>query len=123
MDIYSGLGKGAALLALILGGSLIWIAAGQGMMVYQDMRSGPVPGEKGVCTRLYPQNYGVRGSAPKIQIEYADGRWERIQLRPVKRKVWREGKGAELIRLCDSEEPFVLWRWPRTGELADVRSP
>ena len=115
--------------ALVLLFVAVWaLAAGiqSSVNIVRDLSSEPERSDGVVCTHFNPEiitrGKGGRFIGAFMDVRYADGVTERIQFYPAPRGAWGTGKGAEAERLCWSGAPFTLWRWPRTGVIADITS-
>ena len=122
----SQLGGFVALVLLLVA---VWaLAAGiqSSVNIVRDLSSEPERSDGVVCTHFNPEiitrGKGGRFIGAFMDVRYADGVTERIQFYPAPRGAWGTGKGAEAERLCWSGAPFTLWRWPRTGVIADITS-
>ena len=114
-----------ALVLLLLG---VWaLVAGiqRSVNIVGDLLSGPERIDRVVCTHFAQEiNISGRGRSrgASMEVQYTDGVSERIQFTTAPRGTWGKGKGAEIEQLCWSGVPFTLWRWPRTGVIADIAS-
>ena len=118
---------GFVALVLLFAGVWALLAGVQGSVnIMGDLSSEPERRDGVVCTHFNPEirarGKGGRAIGAFMDVRYADGVRERIQFYPASRGAWGTGKGAEAERLCWSGEPFTLWRWPRTGVVADIAS-
>ena len=118
---------GFVALVLLFAGVWALLAGVQGSVnIMGDLSSEPERRDGVVCTHFNPEirarGKGGRAIGAFMDVRYADGVRERIQFYPAPRGAWGTGKGAEAERLCWSGEPFTLWRWPRTGVVADIAS-
>ena len=122
----SQLGGFVALVLLLAG---VWaLVAGiqRSVNIVGDLRSELERRDGVVCTHFNPEirarGKGGHSIGAFMDVRYADGVSERIQFYPAPRGAWGKGKGAEAERLCWFGTPFTLWRWPRTGVIADIAS-
>ena len=113
--------------ALMLAGVWALVAGIQrSVNIVGDLRSELERRDGVVCTHFNPEirarGKGGHSIGAFMDVRYADGVSERIQFYPAPRGAWGKGKGAEAERLCWFGTPFTLWRWPRTGVVADIAS-
>ena len=115
--------------ALVLLFAGVWaLLAGvqRSVNIMDDLSSEPERRDGVVCTHFNPEirtrGRGGRAIGAFMDVRYADGVSESIEFYPAPRGAWGTGKGAEAERLCWSGAPFTLWRWPRTGVVADIAS-
>ena len=115
--------------ALVLLFAGVWaLLAGvqRSVNIMDDLSSEPERRDGVVCTHFNPEirtrGRGGRAIGAFMDVRYADGVSESIEFSPAPRGAWGTGKGAEAERLCWSGAPFTLWRWPRTGVVADIAS-
>lgn len=118
---------GFVALVLLLAGVWALVAGIQrSVNIVGDLRSELERRDGVVCTHFNPEirarGKGGHSIGAFIDVRYADGVSERIQFYPAPRGAWGKGKGAEAERLCWFGTPFTLWRWPRTGVIADIAS-
>ena len=118
---------GFVALVLLLAGVWALVAGIQrSVNIVGDLRSELERRDGVVCTHFNPEirasGKGGNSSGAFMDVRYADGVSERIQFYPAPRGAWGKGKGAEAERLCWFGTPFTLWRWPRTGVIADIAS-
>ena len=120
-----GLGGIAALVALFLGIRASAVAIQRDGNILEDLHSGPENLSGVVCTHFTQEvNTPGRGgdSGASMVVRYANGMSEEIVFNTAPKGTWSEGKGAEVEQLCRSGALFTLWRWPRTGVIADITS-
>jgi len=118
---------GFVALVLLLAGVWALVAGIQrSVNIVGDLRSELERRDGVVCTHFNPEirarGKGGHSIGAFMDVRYADGVSERIQFYPAPRGAWGKGKGAEAERLCWFGTPFTLWRWPRTGVIADIAS-
>ena len=118
---------GFVALVLLLAGVWALVAGIQrSVNIVGDLRSELERRDGVVCTHFNPEirarGKGGYSIGAFMDVRYADGVSERIQFYPAPRGAWGKGKGAEAERLCWFGTPFTLWRWPRTGVIADIAS-
>ena len=118
---------GFVALVLLLAGVWALVAGIQrSVNIVGDLRSELERRDGVVCTHFNPEirarGKGGHSIGAFMDVRYADGVSERIQFYPDPRGAWGKGKGAEAERLCWFGTPFTLWRWPRTGVIADIAS-
>ena len=118
---------GFVALVLLLAGVWALVAGIQrSVNIVGDLRSELERRDGVVCTHFNPEirarGKGGHSIGAFMDVRYADGVSERIQFYPAPRGAWGKGKGAEAERLCGFGTPFTLWRWPRTGVIADIAS-
>ena len=118
---------GFVALVLLLAGVWALVAGIQrSVNIVGDLRSELERRDGVVCTHFNPEirarGKGGHSIGAFMDVRYADGVSERIQFYPAPRGAWGKGKGAEAERLCWFGTPFTLWRWPRTGVIADIVS-
>jgi len=91
-----------------------------GALVQLDLQAGP-QGETGVgCTEFKEWPSYKNGDAKTTFIlRHANGRDETFEFTS-RLGVWDDGPRGSIKRLCSSQESFTLWRWARTGVIADV---
>ena len=122
----SQLGGFVALVLLLVGVWALLAGIQSSVNIVRDLSSEPERRDGVVCTHFNPEiinrGKGGRFIGAFMDVRYADGVSERIQFYPAPRGAWGTGKGAEAERLCWSGAPFTLWRWPRTGVVADIAS-
>ena len=122
----SQLGGFAALVLLVVGVWALLTGVQGSVNIVGDLGSEPERHDGVVCTHFNPEiitrGKGGRFIGAFMDVRYVDGVRERIQFYPAPRGAWGAGKGAEAERLCWSGAPFTLWRWPRTGVVADIAS-
>ena len=122
----SQLGGFVALVLLLVGVWALLAGVQRSVNVMGDLSSEPERRDGVVCTHFNPEiitrGKGGRAIGVFMDVRYADGVSESIEFSPAPRGAWGTGKGAEAERLCRSGAPFTLWRWPRTGVVADVAS-
>ena len=122
----SQLGGFVALVLLLVGVWALLAGIQSSVNIVRDLSSEPERRDGVVCTHLNPEiitrGKGGRFIGAFMDVRYADGVRDRIQFYPAPRGAWGTGKGAEAERLCWSGAPFTLWRWPRTGVVADIAS-
>ena len=122
----SQLGGFVALVLLLVAVWALAVGVQGSVNIVRDLSSEPERRDGVVCTHFNPEirarGKGGRAIGAFMDVRYADGVRERIQFYPASRGAWGTGKGAEAERLCWSGEPFTLWRWPRTGVVADIAS-
>ena len=118
---------GFVALVLLLAGVWALVAGIQrSVNIVGDLRSELERRDGVVCTHFNPEirarGKGGHSIGAFMDVRYADGVSERIQFYPAPRGAWGKGKGAQAERLCWFGTPFTLWRWPRTGVIADIAS-
>ena len=118
---------GFVALVLLLAGVWALVAGIQrSVNIVGDLRSELERRDGVVCTHFNPEirarGKGGHSIGAFMDVRYADGVSERIQFYPAPRGAWGKGQGAEAERLCWFGTPFTLWRWPRTGVIADIAS-
>ena len=118
---------GFVALVLLLAGVWALVAGIQrSVNIVGDLRSELERRDGVVCTHFNPEirarGKGGHSIGAFMDVRYADGVSERIQFTTAPRGAWGKGKGAEAERLCWFGTPFTLWRWPRTGVIADIAS-
>ena len=118
---------GFVALVLLLAGVWALVAGIQrSVNIVGDLRSELERRDGVVCTHFNPEirarGKGGHSIGAFMDVRYADGVSERIQFYSAPRGAWGKGKGAEAERLCWFGTPFTLWRWPRTGVIADIAS-
>lgn len=118
---------GFVALVLLLAGVWALVAGIQrSVNIVGDLRSELERRDGVVCTHFNPEirarGKGGHSIGAFMDVRYANGVSERIQFYPAPRGAWGKGKGAEAERLCWFGTPFTLWRWPRTGVIADIAS-
>ena len=122
----SQLGGFVALVLLLVGVWALLAGIQSRVNIVRDLSSEPERRDGVVCTHFNPEiitrGKGGRFIGAFMDVRYADGVRDRIQFYPASRGAWGTGKGAEAERLCWSGAPFTLWRWPRTGVVADIAS-
>ena len=122
----SQLGGFVALVLLLVGVWALAVGVQRSVNVVGDLSSEPERRDGVVCTHFNPEirarGKGGRAIGAFMDVRYADGVSESIEFSPASRGAWGTGKGAEAERLCWSGAPFTLWRWPRTGVVADIAS-
>ena len=122
----SQLGGFVALVLLLVGVRALAVGIQGSVNIVGDLGSEPERRDGVVCTHFNPEirarGKGGRAIGAFMDVRYADGVRDRIQFYPASRGAWGAGKGAEAERLCWSGAPFTLWRWPRTGVVADIAS-
>ena len=122
----SQLGGFVALVLLLVAVWALLAGIQSSVNVVGDLSSEPERRDGVVCTHFNPEiitrGKGGRFIGAFMDVRYADGVRDRIQFYPAPRGAWGTGKGAEAERLCWSGAPFTLWRWPRTGVVADIAS-
>ena len=122
----SQLGGFVALVLLLVGVWALLAGIQSSVNIVRDLSSEPERRDGVVCTHFNPEiitrGKGGRFIGAFMDVRYADGVRDRIQFYPAPRGAWGTGKGAEAERLCWSGAPFTLWRWPRTGVVADIAS-
>ena len=122
----SQLGGFAALVLLFAGVWALLTGVQRSVNIVGDLSSEPERHDGVVCTHFNPEirtrGRGGRAIGVFMDVRYADGVSESIEFSPSPRGAWGAGKGAEAERLCWSGAPFTLWRWPRTGVVADIAS-
>ena len=122
----SQLGGFVALVLLLVGVWALLAGVQRSVNVVGDLSSEPERRDGVVCTHFNPEirtrGRGGRAIGVFMDVRYADGVSESIEFSPAPRGAWGTGKGAEAERLCRSGAPFTLWRWPRTGVVADIAS-
>ena len=122
----SQLGGFVALVLLLVGVWALLAGIQSSVNIVRDLSSEPERRDGVVCTHFNPEiitrGKGGRFIGAFMDVRYADGVRDRIQFYPASRGAWGAGKGAEAERLCWSGAPFTLWRWPRTGVVADIAS-
>ena len=122
----SQLGGFVALVLLLVGVWALAVGVQRSVNVVGDLSSEPERRDGVVCTHFNPEirarGKGGRFIGAFMDVRYADGVSESIEFSPAPRGAWGTGKGAEAERLCWSGAPFTLWRWPRTGVVADIAS-
>ena len=122
----SQLGGFVALVLLLVAVWALAVGVQGSVNIVRDLSSEPERRDGVVCTHFNPEirarGKGGRAIGAFMDVRYADGVSESIEFSPAPRGAWGTGKGAEAERLCRSGAPFTLWRWPRTGVVADVAS-
>ena len=122
----SQLGGFVALVLLFVGVWALAVGIQSSVNIVGDLSSEPERRDGVVCTHFNPEirtrGRGGRAIGVFMDVRYADGVSESIEFSPAPRGAWGTGKGAEAERLCRSGAPFTLWRWPRTGVVADIAS-
>ena len=122
----SQLGGFVALVLLFAGVWALLAGIQSSVNIVRDLSSEPERRDGVVCTHFNPEiitrGKGGRFIGAFMDVRYADGVSESIEFSPAPRGAWGAGKGAEAERLCRSGAPFTLWRWPRTGVVADIAS-
>ena len=122
----SQLGGFVALVLLLVGVWALAVGVQGSVNIVRDLSSEPERRDGVVCTHFNPEirtrGRGGRAIGAFMDVRYADGVSESIEFSPAPRGAWGTGKGAEAERLCRSGAPFTLWRWPRTGVVADIAS-
>ena len=122
----SQLGGFADLVLLVVGVWALLTGVQGSVNIVGDLGSEPERHDGVVCTHFNPEiitrGKGGRFIGAFMDVRYVDGVRERIQFYPAPRGAWDTGKGAEAERSCWSGAPFTLWRWPRTGVVADIAS-
>ena len=122
----SQLGGFVALVLLLVAVWALLAGIQSSVNVVGDLSSEPERRDGVVCTHFNPEirtrGRGGRAIGAFMDVRYADGVSESIEFSPAPRGAWGTGKGAEAERLCWSGAPFTLWRWPRTGVVADIAS-
>ena len=122
----SQLGGFVALVLLLVAVWALAVGVQGSVNIVRDLSSEPERRDGVVCTHFNPEirtrGRGGRAIGVFMDVRYADGVSESIEFSPAPRGAWGTGKGAEAERLCRSGAPFTLWRWPRTGVVADIAS-
>ena len=122
----SQLGGFVALVLLLVGVWALLAGVQRSVNIVGDLSSEPERRDGVVCTHFNPEirtrGRGGRAIGAFMDVRYADGVSESIEFSPAPRGAWGTGKGAEAERSCRSGAPFTLWRWPRTGVVADIAS-
>ena len=113
-------GKKAAILGAALGLMFLLQAAANDVELALDLQAGP-QGETGVvCTEFKEWPSYKNGDAKTtFVLRHANGRDETFEFTS-RLGVWDDGPRGSIKRLCSSQESFTLWRWARTGVIADV---
>ena len=113
-------GKKTAILGAALGSIFLLQAAVNDVELALDLQAGP-QGETGVvCTEFKEWPSYKNGDAKTtFVLRHANGRDETFEFTS-RLGVWDDGPRGSIKRLGSSQEAFALWRWARTGVIADV---